>query len=73
MSTVEFHGNRYLSNRTIFILITRADFRRVFSCSGWESYRPHRNRDELSVFPVLVVNKQQHTSSSIDSHLSFFW
>ena len=27
--------------------ITLGDFRGVFSCSGWVSYRPHRKRDEL--------------------------
>ena len=27
--------------------ITLGNFRRVFSCSGWVSYKPHRKRDEL--------------------------
>ena len=27
--------------------ITRANFRGVFSCSGWVRYGPHRKRDEL--------------------------
>ena len=30
--------------------ITPPDFRRVFSCSGWVSYKPHRKRDELFMF-----------------------
>ena len=47
------------------IRITRADFRWVFSCSGWVSYRPHRKRDELLLFkmsariPFVQTSPQQ--------------
>ena len=35
--------------------ITRADFRGVFFCSGWVSYKPHRKRDELLLLVFLLT------------------
>ena len=51
--------------------ITRADFRWVFSCSGWVSYKPHRKRDELFVFVqnLYIINIDDVAASVMSKQL----